>query len=114
MRGGRSEHLTIDRELEVSPGPLLVRHGRTLAQYDQLLRNRNLTRSERQVALLVAGGLHLDDIAEVLHVTRDTVKTHHRGAGRKLGAKPRHIFSSILRDNLRTQGTPDLGIHPKG
>ncbi|OWY61900.1 DNA-binding response regulator, partial [cyanobacterium TDX16] len=52
-------------------------------------RFRSLTAREREVSTLVATGLSNDDIAERLHLSPLTVKTHVNRAMMKLGARDR-------------------------
>jgi DNA-binding CsgD family transcriptional regulator len=44
-----------------------------------------LSMGELRVALMVKNGLTNEEIAEYLHITPETVKTHRRNIRRKLG-----------------------------
>lgn len=48
-----------------------------------------LTRRQREVAQLLAGGATNDEVARALHVTRNTAKSHTRAVLRKLGVGTR-------------------------
>jgi DNA-binding NarL/FixJ family response regulator len=54
-----------------------------------------LTDREREVLVLVAGGLPNAEIAERLHITVATVKDHVRAALRKVGA-PNRVSAAVL------------------
>jgi PAS domain S-box-containing protein len=59
-----------------------------------------LTRREREVVTLIAMGLETDEIAEELHVSPETVRTHVRNAMSKLGAHTRaQLVAIALRDD---------------
>jgi DNA-binding CsgD family transcriptional regulator len=47
--------------------------------------DNSLSMSELRVALMVKNGLTNEEIAEYLHITSETVKTHRRNIRRKLG-----------------------------
>lgn len=48
-----------------------------------------LSAREREVLALIAGGLTSEEIAEALHITRHTARTHARNILEKLGARTR-------------------------
>jgi DNA-binding CsgD family transcriptional regulator len=55
-----------------------------------------LTRREREVALLAAGGASSRDIAEQLYLSTRTVDTHLARAYRKLGITGREQLAAAL------------------
>lgn len=55
-----------------------------------------LTKREREVVTLIAMGLETDQIAEELHVSPETVRTHVRNAMSKLGAHTRAQLVAIV------------------
>jgi DNA-binding NarL/FixJ family response regulator len=55
-----------------------------------------LTWSERRVAYLAASGLTDDQVAEELHLSRNTVKTHMKTVLRKLGLRSRWQVADVL------------------
>jgi len=63
--------------------------------------NVHLTRREREVLLLLAEGLQLDEIAQRLEIGLETVRTHVRRAGERLGALNRtHAVAIAIRRKL--------------
>jgi DNA-binding CsgD family transcriptional regulator len=61
----------------------------------------DLTAREREVTRLVALGLSGPEIAEELHVSHQTVRTHVRNATRKLGARSRaHLVAKAMAGGL--------------
>ena len=71
---------------------------RTQVVADEL---RTLTTRELEVVRLVASGMTGREIAEELHISHDTVRTHVRNAMIKLGARSRaHMVAKALGDGL--------------
>jgi PAS domain S-box-containing protein len=71
---------------------------RTPSGADEL---RSLTARELEVVRLVASGMTGREIAEELHISHDTVRTHVRNAMIKLGARSRaHMVAKALGDGL--------------
>ena len=63
--------------------------------------NVHLTKREREVLLLLADGLQLDEIAQSLGIGLETVRTHVRHAGERLGALNRtHAVAIAIRHKL--------------
>jgi DNA-binding CsgD family transcriptional regulator len=63
--------------------------------------NVHLTRREREVLMLLAEGLQLDEIAQRLEIGLETVRTHVRNAGARLGAVNRtHAVAIAIRQKL--------------
>jgi DNA-binding NarL/FixJ family response regulator len=62
-----------------------------LSSSEQLLTNR-----EREVVTLIAMGKETDQIAQTLHVSPATVRTHVRNAMSKLGAHTRAQLVAIV------------------
>jgi DNA-binding CsgD family transcriptional regulator len=61
----------------------------------------HLTPREREVLLLLAEGLQLDEIAQRLGIGLETVRTHVRNAGARLGALNRtHAVAIAIRHKL--------------
>jgi DNA-binding NarL/FixJ family response regulator len=69
------------RPAAVSPAPALV---------------RRLTARERAVIALIAQGRETQDIAEALHVSPSTVRTHVRNSMSKLGAHTRAQLVALV------------------
>lgn len=63
---------------------------------------RPLTRREREVVTLIAMGLETNEIAQELHVSPETVRTHVRNAMAKLGAHTRAQLVAIALCTDRT------------
>jgi DNA-binding NarL/FixJ family response regulator len=62
---------------------------------------RTLTAREREVLRLLADGYANDEVAELLHLSPETVRTHLRKAMRKLGAETRtEAVATALRRRL--------------
>jgi DNA-binding CsgD family transcriptional regulator len=60
-----------------------------------------LTGREREVLVLLAQGLQLDEIAARLGIGSETVRTHVRKAGERLGAANRtHAVAIAIRQKL--------------
>jgi DNA-binding CsgD family transcriptional regulator len=60
-----------------------------------------LTGREREVLVLLAQGLQLDEIAARLGIGSETVRTHVRKAGERLGAANRtHAVAIAIRRKL--------------
>lgn len=60
-----------------------------------------LSRREREIVLLVALGNTGPEIADELHISHDTVRTHARNAMQKVGARSRaHLVAKALGDGL--------------
>ena len=60
-----------------------------------------LTRREREIVALVALGATGREIADDLHISHDTVRTHVRNAMTKLNARSRaHLVAKALGDGL--------------
>ena len=60
-----------------------------------------LTGREREVLILLAQGLQLDEIAARLGIGSETVRTHVRKAGERLGAANRtHAVAIAIRRKL--------------
>jgi DNA-binding CsgD family transcriptional regulator len=63
--------------------------------------NVHLTKREREVLLLLAEGLQLEEIARRLEIGLETVRTHVRHAGARLGASNRtHAVAIAIRHKL--------------
>jgi PAS domain S-box-containing protein len=63
--------------------------------------SRTLTERERQVVRLVALGHSGREIAEELHITHETVRTHVRNAMQRLGARSRaHLVAKAMGEGL--------------
>ena len=61
----------------------------------------HLTGREREVLTLLAQGLQLDEIASRLGIGSETVRTHVRKAGERLGAANRtHAVAIAIRRKL--------------
>jgi LuxR family transcriptional regulator, quorum-sensing system regulator BjaR1 len=61
----------------------------------------HLTGREREVLSLLAQGLQLEEIAERLGIGTETVRTHVRKAGERLGAANRtHAVAIAIRQKL--------------
>ena len=61
----------------------------------------HLTGREREVLSLLAEGLQLEEIAERLGIGTETVRTHVRKAGERLGAANRtHAVAIAIRRKL--------------
>jgi DNA-binding CsgD family transcriptional regulator len=61
----------------------------------------HLTGREREVLLLLAEGLQLEEIAKRLEIGLETVRTHVRHAGERLGAANRtHAVAIAIRKKL--------------
>lgn len=60
------------------------------------LNEQNLTRRERQVAELAAGGLHDAEIADHLHLSRHTVKQYLKAVYSKLGIRSRVDLTRLV------------------
>jgi DNA-binding CsgD family transcriptional regulator len=61
----------------------------------------HLTGREREVLSFLAEGLQLDEIAQRLEIGLETVRTHVRHAGERLGASNRtHAVAIAIRRNL--------------
>lgn len=74
-------------------------HFRRVADGDAAV--EQLTPREREVTRLVALGLSGPEIAEELHVSHDTVRTHVRNATVKLGARSRaHLVAKAMAGGL--------------
>lgn len=67
-------------------------------------RGGELSEREREVVRLLAHGASGPDIAEELHVTHNTVRTHVRNAMTKLGA---HSRAQLVAMSLATAAQPD-------
>ena len=76
-RGGAMQKLTLDEAVLVSP-----QVGEDLVALDEALQKLEAAhpRKSRVVELKFFGGLNLDETAEALHVSRDTVKRDWRYA----------------------------------
>ena len=62
---------------------------------------RVLSAREREIVRLVADGATGPEIADELHITHDTVRTHVRNAMGKVGARSRaHLVAKALSDDL--------------
>ena len=62
---------------------------------------RTLSPREREVVRLVALGASGPEIADELHITHDTVRTHVRNAMSKQGARSRaHLVAKALAEDL--------------
>jgi PAS domain S-box-containing protein len=62
---------------------------------------RDLTARQREIVHLVALGASGPEIAEELHISHETVRTHVRNAMGKLGARSRaHLVAKALGDGL--------------
>ncbi len=60
-----------------------------------------LSRREREIVRLVALGNTGPEIADELHISHDTVRTHARNAMLKVGARSRaHLVAKVLGDGL--------------
>jgi DNA-binding CsgD family transcriptional regulator len=60
-----------------------------------------LTGREREVLVLLAQGLQLDEIGQRLEIGLEAVRTHVRKAGQRLGAANRtHAVAIAIRRNL--------------
>jgi len=58
-----------------------------------------LSKREREVVGMVAGGATSAEIASALHITHNTVRKHVNSAMRKLGARSRaHLIAKVLAD----------------
>jgi DNA-binding CsgD family transcriptional regulator len=67
------------------------------AETDQI----RLTGREREVLILLADGLQLDEIAARLGIGSETVRTHVRKASERLGATNRtHAVAIAIREKL--------------
>ncbi|HEV2923752.1 MAG TPA: LuxR C-terminal-related transcriptional regulator [Solirubrobacteraceae bacterium] len=66
----------------------------------------SLTTREREVITLIAMGRETNEIAEQLHISSETVRTHVRNAMSKLGARTRAQLVAIA---LSTDDTMHLG-----
>jgi DNA-binding CsgD family transcriptional regulator len=63
--------------------------------------NVHLTKREREVLSLLAEGLQLEEIAQRLGIGLETVRTHVRHAGARLGASNRtHAVAIAIRLEL--------------
>ncbi len=63
--------------------------------------NVHLTRREREVLELLSEGLQLEEIAQRLGIGLETVRTHLRHAGERLGAANRtHAVAIAIRKKL--------------
>ena len=63
--------------------------------------SRPLSAREREIVRLVALGATGPEIADELHITHDTVRTHVRNAMGKVGARSRaHLVAKALSDDL--------------
>jgi DNA-binding CsgD family transcriptional regulator len=61
----------------------------------------HLTKREREVLLLLAEGLQLEEIARRLEIGLETVRTHVRHAAERLGALNRtHAVAIAIRSKL--------------
>lgn len=60
-----------------------------------------LTRQERQVASIVAGGATNREAASALFVNPKTIECHLGNVYRKLGVRSRTELANILRDGLK-------------
>jgi PAS domain S-box-containing protein len=67
-----------------------------------------LTRREREVVTLIALGRETPQIAEELHITPETVRTHVRNAMAKLGARTRAQLVAIVLRSEHTVHVPSL------
>ena len=56
----------------------------------------NFTPSEAKVAIALANGLSLDDIADELCVSRNTLRTHLRSAFQKTGVNQQSALVSLV------------------
>jgi DNA-binding CsgD family transcriptional regulator len=64
---------------------------------------RHLTRREREVLALIANGYSTADVARVLWITEDTVRTHIRRMKARLEARSRpHLVAIAFREGLWT------------
>jgi PAS domain S-box-containing protein len=70
---------------------------------------RELTRREREVVGLVAVGGTATEIADELHISHHTVRTHLRNAMDKLGARSRaHLVAKALGHGLALEGQANI------
>jgi PAS domain S-box-containing protein len=67
-----------------------------------------LTKREREVVTLIALGQETGEIAEDLHISPETVRTHVRNAMSKLGARTRAQLVAIVLCNEHTVHVPCL------
>jgi PAS domain S-box-containing protein len=67
-----------------------------------------LTKRERQVVTLIALGHESSEIAEELHISSETVRTHVRNAMSKLGARTRAQLVANALSSERAVHLPDL------
>jgi PAS domain S-box-containing protein len=96
--GGHPEVVTGNR-LVLLVALSTSRWGRHFRRSASLAPEGGLSERERQVVRLVADGHSGPEIADELHISHDTVRTHVRNAMTKLGARSRaHLVAKAIGD----------------
>lgn len=106
---------SLDTESETGPAVMVIINDpllkQTRTQPFAWAQAYGFTRCESQLSSLLADGMTLEDAAEKLHVSINTVKTHLRGIYNKLGTNRQHQVVAILNSSsVRFQTESAIGM----